>query len=92
MSAGFWTHCGCWKVRTPRTCDVDGRADMLLESWTELDQIPVSKTCRVMRLLDLRAFELKSDVHEVFERVWNGLVQVDLECGKVSIYDKREGM
>ena len=64
---------------------------MVLESWAELDQIPVSKSCRVMKLLDLRAFELKSDVHDVFDRVWNTLVHVDLEAGSAAIYHKRDG-
>ncbi|GKT58498.1 centromere kinetochore protein [Colletotrichum tofieldiae] len=42
----------------------------LEKSWAELDAVPVNKkACRVMRLLDLRAFELKSHVHEVFDHV-----------------------
>ena len=44
-----------------------------------------------MKLLDLRTFELKSDVHEIFDRVWSSLIQVDLDAGKISIFDKREG-
>lgn len=64
----------------------------MAESWTELDNVPVSKkTCRVMRLLDIRAFELKSSVHDVFDHVWTALVHVNREAGKVSIYSQREG-
>ncbi|KAH6674008.1 hypothetical protein F5X68DRAFT_278507 [Plectosphaerella plurivora] len=63
----------------------------LEKSWAELDNVPVSKkTCRVMRLLDVRAFELKSSVHDVFDHVWNALVHVNREAGKVSIYSRRE--
>jgi protein transport protein DSL1/ZW10 len=67
-------------------------ADAGAESWTELDNVPVSKkTCRVMRLLDVRAFELKSSVHDVFDHVWSALVHVNREAGKVSIYSRRDG-
>lgn len=60
---------------------------LLEKSWTQLDEIPVSKSCRAIRLLDIRAFELKTDVHEVFDHVWNALVHVDVEHGIVSIRD-----
>ncbi|KAJ0372325.1 hypothetical protein COL154_000048 [Colletotrichum chrysophilum] len=64
----------------------------LEKSWTELDAVPVNKkTCRVMRLLDLRAFELKSNVHDVFDHVWASLVHTDLQAGSLSIYGKLEG-
>lgn len=51
----------------------------------------VSKTARVMKLLDLRAFELKSDIHQVFDHVWKTLVQIDTVSGKVAIYNTRQG-
>lgn len=51
----------------------------------------MSRTCRAIKLLDIRAFELKSDVHEVFDHVWNTLIQVDVENQKVSISSAREG-
>jgi len=58
----------------------------LLESaWTALDAIPVSKSCRVMKLLNLRAFELKSSVHDVFSHVWSTLVRVDATDGTVIV-------
>ncbi|KAK3327337.1 hypothetical protein B0T19DRAFT_160185 [Cercophora scortea] len=63
---------------------------LLEKSWNELDAIPVSKSCRALRLLDIRAFELKSDVHVVFDRVWNALVHVDIDRQKVSIAGTRE--
>jgi len=44
-----------------------------------------------MKLLDLRTFELKSDVHEMLDSVWSSLVQVDLEASRVAIFDKRDG-
>ena len=62
---------------------------LLERSWVELDAIPVSKSCRAVRLLDIRAFELKSDVHDVFDRVWNTLVHVDVDGRTVSIADSR---
>jgi len=64
---------------------------LLEKSWTQLDEIPVSKSCRAIRLLDIRAFELKRDVHEVFDHVWNTLVHVDVEHGRVSVRDTAEG-
>lgn len=63
---------------------------LLEKSWTALDAIPVSKSCRVMKLLDLRAFELKSAVHDVFDRVWNTLVHIDAENRTVAVYGSLE--
>jgi len=63
----------------------------LSESWKELDLISVNRSCRAVKLLDIRAFELKSDVHEVFDHVWSTLINVDLEGQKVSISSTREG-
>ncbi|KAI1260069.1 hypothetical protein F5Y18DRAFT_442164 [Xylariaceae sp. FL1019] len=61
----------------------------LEKSWTALDDIPVSKSCRVMKLLDIRAFELKSAVHEVFNHVWGSLVRIDKDHGQVTIMESR---
>ncbi|TFB03980.1 hypothetical protein CCMA1212_004051 [Trichoderma ghanense] len=63
---------------------------LLEQSWKALDDVGISKTTRVMKLLDLRAFELKSDIHQVFNHVWKTLVQVDTESGKVAIYNTRQ--
>ncbi|KAL7625179.1 ribosome biogenesis protein ytm1 [Parahypoxylon ruwenzoriense] len=52
--------------------------------------ILVSKSCRVMKLLDLRAFELKSAVHDVFDHVWDSLVRVDKENRRVAVFESRE--
>ncbi|EXF78045.1 is centromere binding protein at prophase [Colletotrichum fioriniae PJ7] len=61
----------------------------LEKSWTELDAVPVNKkACRIMRLLDVRAFELKSHVHDVFDHVWASLVHTDIEAGTLAIYNK----
>ncbi|CAG9944469.1 unnamed protein product [Clonostachys rosea f. rosea IK726] len=60
---------------------------LLEKSWAAIDELGVSKTCRVMRLLDIRSFELKSEVHAVFDRVWKELVQVDIATGQVAIYN-----
>ncbi|KAK0668853.1 hypothetical protein QBC41DRAFT_321060 [Cercophora samala] len=63
---------------------------LLERSWKELDAIPANKSCRAIKLLDIRAFELKSDVHEVFDHVWNTLINVDVENHIVSISGSRE--
>ncbi|KAI2641555.1 hypothetical protein GGS26DRAFT_585945 [Hypomontagnella submonticulosa] len=63
---------------------------LLEKSWAALDAIPISKSCRIMKLLDMRAFELKSAVHDVFDYVWNSLVWVDKENGKTAIFQARE--
>ncbi|KAG9250246.1 uncharacterized protein F5Z01DRAFT_378227 [Emericellopsis atlantica] len=60
---------------------------MLLEnSWAAIDELGASKTCRVMKTLDLRTFELKSEVHAVFDRIWKQLIQVDVGAGQVAIF------
>jgi centromere/kinetochore protein ZW10 len=51
----------------------------------------VSKSIRAIKLLDIRAFELKNDVHEVFEHVWNTLIHVDIEHGSLSVSSSIEG-
>ncbi|KAK3940724.1 hypothetical protein QBC46DRAFT_312993 [Diplogelasinospora grovesii] len=63
---------------------------LLEKSWTELDAIPASKSTRAIKLLDIRAFELKSDVHETLDHVWQTLVHVDVDNHKVSISSDRE--
>jgi centromere/kinetochore protein ZW10 len=44
-----------------------------------------------MKLLDIRAFELKSAVHDVFDHVWSSLVQIDASTGQVAVFESREG-
>ncbi|KAK2029721.1 hypothetical protein LX32DRAFT_638841 [Colletotrichum zoysiae] len=64
----------------------------LEKSWAELDAVPINKkACRVTRLLDMRAFELKSHVHDVFDHVWASLVHTDLEAGSLAIYNRLDG-
>ncbi|RSL92725.1 hypothetical protein CEP52_013664 [Fusarium oligoseptatum] len=65
---------------------------LLEKSWEALDQVGVSKTCRVMKLLNLRSFELKSSVHEVFDHVWKTLVHVDIESRQIAVYESVEGL
>ncbi|KAF4990395.1 hypothetical protein FGRMN_8530 [Fusarium graminum] len=60
---------------------------LLERSWEAIDRIGVSKTCRVMKLLDLRSFELKSAVHEVFDHVWKTLIHADIETHQFAVYD-----
>lgn len=64
----------------------------LLESaWEALDSLPVGRGVRFVRLLDLRALELKNTVHEVFEHVWKALVHVDVDSKSVSVFETKEG-
>jgi centromere/kinetochore protein ZW10 len=56
-----------------------------------MDQVGVGKSCRIVRLLDHRAFELKANIHEVFNNVWKDLVHFDVEQGKVAIRDSLPG-
>jgi centromere/kinetochore protein ZW10 len=63
---------------------------LLEKAWTALDEIPVSNSCRVMKMLNMRAFELKSAVHDVFNGVWNSLVCVDVEKGHMEILETRQ--
>ncbi|KAI0401342.1 hypothetical protein F4802DRAFT_434327 [Xylaria palmicola] len=63
---------------------------LLEESWAALDSIPISKTCRAIKLLDIRAFELKSAVHDVFDHIWSTLVQIDVPNSQVAIFTSRE--
>ncbi|CAM1507928.1 Fc.00g047760.m01.CDS01 [Cosmosporella sp. VM-42] len=63
---------------------------LLEKSWAAIDTIGVSKTVRVMKLLNLRSFELKSSVHEVFDHVWKSLVHVDIEAGSIAVYETIE--
>lgn len=67
-------------------------ADSDVESWTALDQVPAGKSCKVMKLLNMRAFELKSAVHDVFDHVWKSLVQVDAESHTIAIVENRPGI
>lgn len=44
-----------------------------------------------MKLLNLRSFELKSNVHDVLDHVWKTLVQVSIDAGRIAIYDALPG-
>ncbi|KAI1166293.1 hypothetical protein F5B18DRAFT_648729 [Nemania serpens] len=63
---------------------------LLEESWTALDSVPVSRSCRAMKLLDIRAFELKSAVHDVLDHVWSSLVQMDTVTSQLAVFNSRE--
>lgn len=62
---------------------------LLERAWAALDAMPVSKSCRAMRLLDIRAFELKADVHAVFDHVWGALVHVDADRATLTVAEMR---
>lgn len=91
MSAVSSTRYIFWNVRCIFSQDL-AVANHTKESWAAQDQVGVSKTCRVMRLLDIRSFELKSAVHEVFDHVWKSLVHTDIDSRKIVICDSIQGM
>ncbi|ROW02965.1 hypothetical protein VSDG_01799 [Cytospora chrysosperma] len=64
---------------------------LLEKSWAALDALPASQSVRVRRLLDIRAFELKSNVHEVFDHVWKALIHVDIDGRSISITESKDG-
>lgn len=64
---------------------------LLEKSWAALDALPASQSVRVRRLLDIRAFELKSNVHEVFDHVWKALIHVDIDGRSISITETKDG-
>lgn len=44
-----------------------------------------------MRLLDIRSFELKSAVHEVFDQLWKSLVDFDIDGHKIAVHRQAKG-
>ncbi|KAJ4148582.1 hypothetical protein LMH87_003046 [Akanthomyces muscarius] len=62
----------------------------LEESWAALDTVNAARSCRVMRLLDVRAFELKSSTYQVFNQIWKSMVNVDVDSCTITIRDKSE--
>ena len=47
---------------------------------------------RAVRLLEERAFLLRSSIHENFNAVWNALAHVDVDSNSVTIRNCLEGM
>lgn len=92
MNGGYWTPFTSWKVRDSGISVYPTVNQPIVGSWTALDAIPVSKSCRVMKLLDLRAFELKSTVHDAFDHVWDSLIRIDAETQKIVISETLEGI
>lgn len=43
-----------------------------------------------MKLLEMRAYELQSDAHEVFDHVWRALVNIDKDKRKIVIHASRD--
>lgn len=64
---------------------------LLEKSWGALDVLPMGRSVRPVKLLDLRTFELKNTVHQVFDHVWKTLVHVDLENKAITIAERKEG-
>ncbi|KAH7191932.1 uncharacterized protein B0J16DRAFT_51459 [Fusarium flagelliforme] len=50
-----------------------------------LNDISVSKSCRVMKLLKLRSFKLHSSVREMFDHHWKTLINADIETRQFTI-------
>ena len=64
----------------------------LIASWKAMGEVGASKSCRVLRILDVRAFELKSAVYELFNQTWKSMIQTDVESGRIAIRNTTEGM
>lgn len=97
MSSESWILYTYWKVRRPLhpliflACTNTGWFG-LLETWSAMDALPVSKTCRAVKLLGIRSFELKSGVHEVLDQVWKSLVHIDIDRRTIRIQKEGDGM
>lgn len=63
----------------------------LAESWQALSAIPASKSTRVVRLLESRALELQTSIHEQFLHIWRALVHFDSDHGSLVINQTIEG-
>lgn len=61
-----------------------------LESWTALDTVGAARSARVIRLLDVRAFELKSAAYEVFNKTWKSMVNTDVDSSTITIRESSE--
>lgn len=64
---------------------------LLETAWEALDALPTGRGVKAVKLLDLRALELKNTVHDVFEHVWKSLVHVDVEGQSISVVETKEG-
>ncbi|TQV90902.1 centromere kinetochore protein [Cordyceps javanica] len=62
----------------------------LEESWAALDNVNAARSIRAMRLLDVRAFELKSSAYQVFNQIWKSMVNIDVDASKITIRDTSE--
>ncbi|KAL2889347.1 Is centromere binding protein at prophase [Ceratocystis lukuohia] len=74
--------------------EVDKKKDMrsiadalrlLDESTAAIEKIPVNWLCRPKRLLEVRAHDLKTQIHEVLGSVWKELVVTDVDSNKFTI-------
>ncbi|KAI6318702.1 hypothetical protein MCOR34_003468 [Pyricularia oryzae] len=64
---------------------------LLEESWAKLDSISNIGSTKAIKLLNVRAFELKSDIHQVFDHVWKSLVNLDETKSELSVRQTCEG-
>ncbi|KAL1895782.1 ribosome biogenesis protein ytm1 [Ceratocystis pirilliformis] len=58
---------------------------LLDESTAAIEKIPVNWLCRPKRLLEVRAHDLKTQIHEVLGSVWKELVVTDVDSNKFTI-------
>ncbi|RCI11782.1 hypothetical protein L249_7658 [Ophiocordyceps polyrhachis-furcata BCC 54312] len=64
---------------------------LLEQAGEALDNVGVSRSSRVMKLLRLRSSELYSGIHDVFDRQWKSLICFDVETGKFAVFGNLGG-
>lgn len=62
-----------------------------LDAAQAIQQIPVNWLCRPKRVLEVRAQELKAEIHAVLGRVWADLVVADVDGNRFSIRQSADG-
>lgn len=62
-----------------------------IDAWQALASIPGNKSTRVLTLLERRATELKTSIHEQFLHIWGALIYFDPDNGKLTINQTIEG-
>jgi hypothetical protein len=60
-------------------------------SWNLIARIPASRTAPVVRLLDAECLNLRESARDLMRSVWENLIVVDRESGKITINKQLDG-